>query len=120
MFNFIKFFLVLFILGFVSTLASAQKKSTYKMGETTYLVGEYYKKSSYPKVQRSSANRNEFLRSKGYSKTPTGCEVDHIVPLSSGGTDSPYNMQFITKEQHQSKTAFERSTKRKSSRSKIW
>ena len=67
MFNFIKFFLVLFILGFVSTLASAQKKSTYKMGETTYLVGEYYKKSSYPKVQRSSANRNEFLRSKGYS-----------------------------------------------------
>ncbi len=27
-----------------------------------------------------------------------GYEVDHIVPLSKGGTNYPYNLQLLTKE----------------------
>ena len=30
-------------------------------------------------------------------------EVDHIVPLCSGGADSPENMQLLTKRQHREK-----------------
>lgn len=31
-------------------------------------------------------------------------EVDHIVPKSAGGSDSPQNLQAICKECHQLKT----------------
>lgn len=83
---------------------------TYKIGETTYILGETYSTTGLPKVQRSATAKKEFLNSMGYEKTPAGYEVDHITPLSNGGADSPYNMQLLTKEQHKQKTAAERST----------
>lgn len=60
-------------------------------------------------VKRSEANKQEFLRSRGFSKVPEGFEVDHITPLSEGGLDDPSNMQLITIEEHARKTAKERS-----------
>ncbi len=84
------------------------QKTTYKFGETTYILGETYSTTGMPKVQRSSSVRNEFLRSQGYEKVPDGYEVDHIKPLSQGGADATYNMQLITKEAHRRKTAAER------------
>lgn len=82
-------------------------KQTYDVGSTTYIYGETYK-NGRPKVERSSSARQEFLRTRGYLDTPAGYEVDHIVPLHWGGTDDPSNMQLLTKEAHDQKTARER------------
>ena len=84
------------------------QKPTYNVGGTKYIYGETYKTTGQPKVERSSSAKNEFLKSKGYSKVPNGYQVDHIVPLSQGGRDVPSNMQLITIEQHKQKTAMER------------
>ena len=82
--------------------------STYKVGSTTYVSGQYYQ-SGFPKVERSSAVRSEFLSQRGYSSTPAGYQVDHVVPLSRGGADATYNMQLLPTSMHRAKTAQERS-----------
>ena len=87
---------------------SQTKKSTYEVGGTKYVYGETYKTTGQPKVERSYSARQEFLKNKGYTKVPTGYQVDHKVPLSQGGRDVPSNMQLITIEQHKQKTAMER------------
>ena len=83
-------------------------KSTYKIGGTKYNSNERFKNSGLPKVERSSTAKNQFLRSKGYKKVPSGYEIDHIIPLSKGGRDEPSNMQLIPKIVHKQKTASER------------
>lgn len=88
------------------TFSNAQ--STYTVGSTEYVYGDYYSTTGKPKVVRSAVNKNAFLKSKGYDKTPYGYEIDHIIPLSQGGTDDPSNMQLLTIEQHRAKTARER------------
>ena len=45
-----------------------------------------------------------FLRLHGYEKTPSGYQVDHIIPLCAGGPDTPENMQLLTVEEHRQKT----------------
>lgn len=87
------------------------KSPSYNIGGTKYKYGETYKSSGLPKVERSSTAKREFLKSKGYSKTPNGYEVDHIIPLSKGGQDVPSNMQLLPKEVHKQKTASERRNK---------
>ena len=83
-------------------------KSTYEIGGTRYIYGETYK-NGRPKVERSSSAKEEFLRIQGLDKIPYGYEIDHKQPLHWGGTDTPSNMQLLTKEQHRAKTARERS-----------
>ena len=87
---------------------SPTKSSTYEVGGTKYISGETYKTTGQPKVERSASSRKEFLKSQGYSKEPSGYQVDHVVPLSHGGRDVPSNMQLITVDQHKQKTATER------------
>lgn len=82
------------------------KKSNYPIGSKTYISGERYKTTGLPKVKRSNSIKNEFLKSSGYKKE--GYEVDHIIPLSKGGQDTPSNMQLLPKEAHKQKTANER------------
>lgn len=88
------------------TFSHAQ--STYTVGSTEYVYGDYYSTTGKPKVVRSAANKKDFLTSLGYDNTPYGYEIDHIVPLSQGGSDDPSNMQLLTVEQHRAKTARER------------
>ena len=85
-------------------------QETYTVGSTEYYYNQTYSTTGKQKVKRSEANKKEFLRSKGYDSTPYGYEIDHIIPLSQGGTDDPSNMQLLTIEQHKRKTARERST----------
>jgi len=44
----------------------------------------------------NSANGNEF--------TPSGNQIDHIVPLCLGGPDCPCNMQYLKESDHKIKT----------------
>jgi 5-methylcytosine-specific restriction endonuclease McrA len=47
---------------------------------------------------------DEFNRT--HPRPPGGnhCEVDHIVPLSKGGPDTPANMQWLPRNVHREKT----------------
>jgi len=87
---------------------SSVGRTTYKMNNTTYIAGETYKTTGKPKVERSSTAKAEFLKSRGLKKVPQGYQVDHITPLSKGGQDSPTNMQLLSKQAHNQKTAAER------------
>ena len=106
--NFKNIFTIAAIL-FATTFLSAQT-ITYSLGNTEYIQGEYYSTTGKPKVVRSAANKKEFLKSRGYDQTPNGYEIDHIIPLSQGGSDDPSNMQLLTVSQHRAKTSRERST----------
>lgn len=98
-----------FLLTIVFTsLASAQQ--TYSVGSTEYYYNQTYSTTGKQKVKRSESNKKEFLRSMGYNRTPYGYEIDHIVPLSKGGSDDPSNMQLLTVDQHKFKTVRERSS----------
>lgn len=103
----LKSILSAFALVAVFTLSSAQS-STYTVGKTEYIKGQYYSTTGKPKVVRSASNKKAFLQSRGYTSTPYGYEIDHIIPLSQGGSDAPSNMQLLTIEQHRAKTARER------------
>ena len=86
-------------------------QETYSVGNTEYYYSKTYSTTGKPMVKRSEANKKEFLRINGYSSTPYGYEIDHIKPLSEGGTDDPSNMQLLTKAQHARKTARERASR---------
>lgn len=86
-------------------------QETYTIGNTEYYYGQYYSTTGKPIVKRSESNKREFLKSKGYSELPYGYEIDHIKPLSEGGSDDPSNMQLLTVEQHKRKTARERTNR---------
>lgn len=104
-----KFFSFIFCVLFLFS-AFVHAQNTYKVGDTEYYYNQYYSTTGKPKVKRSSANKKQFLNNMGYTSVPYGYEIDHIVPLSQGGSDSPYNMQLLTVEQHKAKTARERSS----------
>ena len=91
-----------------TTLVCAQE--TFTVGSTEYYYNQTYSTTGKQMVKRSESNKKEFLRDKGYDKTPYGYEIDHIVPLSQGGSDDPSNMQLLTVDQHKAKTARERAS----------
>jgi 5-methylcytosine-specific restriction endonuclease McrA len=65
------------------------------------------------RIARSTAARREFRTSNpcpATGKTTGACagyQIDHRVPLSKGGTDDPTNMEWLSIEQHEAKTAAE-------------
>lgn len=105
--------ITLLVLSFLALTSYSQ--NTYVIGDTEYYYGQYYSTTGKPMVKRSQTNVQVFLKSLGYQSIPVGYQVDHIIPLSQGGTDSPSNMQLLTIEQHKAKTAQERSSASQSS-----
>jgi hypothetical protein len=101
--------IILLLTFAIFLVANSFSQETYKIGKTEYYYDQFYSTTGKPMVKRSEANKNEFLKSIGYEKLPEGYEVDHIIPLSEGGTDDPSNMQLLTIKQHNIKTANERS-----------
>jgi 5-methylcytosine-specific restriction endonuclease McrA len=64
-------------------------------------------RDSHTKIKRSSSARRAFLKSKGLTHTPKGCQVDHIKPLAKGGKDEPDNMQLLCGDALKQKEATE-------------
>ncbi|MCX6164370.1 MAG: HNH endonuclease signature motif containing protein [Ignavibacteriae bacterium] len=95
--------------------APKEKKST---TTTYYDYGKTYKTTGYTKVKRNSSAKKEFLKKNGYKKVPPGYQVDHIKPLSEGGTDTPDNMQLIPTSVHKEKTTTEKHKHKKSFKKK--
>jgi 5-methylcytosine-specific restriction endonuclease McrA len=109
MLQWIKIIILIFALQFTNEVRAQR---TYTVGDTEYFYGKYYKTTGKPMVKRSLENKKRFLRSKGLKRTPVGYEIDHIIPLSFGGSDSPKNMQLLTKAAHAAKTTRERQNPR--------
>lgn len=103
--------LILNIILLFTIIGCTFSQETYKVGKTEYYNNQYYSTTGKPLVKRSETNKMVFLRSQGYKSIPKGYEVDHIIPLSEGGTDDPNNMQLITKGQHLNKTSIERTNR---------
>jgi hypothetical protein len=102
-----------------STIKSVSSGSSYKPSHrrnystTTHVKSLNYSHSiissgvardSHGRIKRSESAKEEFLRQNGLSKVPNGYEVDHIIPLYAGGSDTPGNMRLLSKEQHHAKT----------------
>ena len=58
-------------------------------------------------IARSPETRHEFMRETGYPHGRPGYVIDHIVPLTRGGADSPSNMQWQTKADAKAKDRVE-------------
>ena len=84
-------------------------KSCYRSYSSGTSWSGMYKSSGLSRVNRSESARRGYLESLGYDKVPAGYEVDHVVPLSRGGADEPYNMQLLPASVHHQKTAREQS-----------
>lgn len=91
--------LILFLLvGIAAPIrsASAQRKA----------VG--VARDSHGRIARSSKAKDEFRKQSGYPHGRAGYVIDHVIPLSRGGTDSPGNMQWQTNEEAKAKDHWER------------
>jgi hypothetical protein len=54
------------------------------------------RRASDGRIARSATAKSSFMRNTGYPSGRPGYVVDHIIPLSCGGPDTPSNMQWQT------------------------
>ncbi len=64
-------------------------------------------RDSHGRIKRSETAKKEFERQTGYLHGRPGYVVDHIIPLKRGGSDTPSNMQWQTKEEAKQKDKWE-------------
>ena len=68
------------------------------------------------RIKRDLTARRDFMShtlcpaTNSYSLQCPGYVVDHVIPLSCGGADQPYNMQYQTVADAKEKDKWERST----------
>ena len=60
------------------------------------------------RTHRRSSVRRAFLKAHHLTKTPTGCQVDHIVPLECGGKDEVANLWLTCGKLMEEKEKLER------------
>jgi hypothetical protein len=70
--------------------------------ETTHVP-----RDNHGRIKRSSSARERLLLAHGLTRTPPGCQVDHIIPPVKGGADVPANMQLLCGEALREKEATE-------------
>jgi len=57
---------------------------------------------------RDPAVARAYLKSINLTKTPKGCQVDHVIPLHCGGPDIVENLQLICGPSLKAKEKYER------------
>ena len=71
-------------------------------------------RNSHGRVARGEKATAAFKKRSGYPHGRPGYVIDHVVPLSRGGSDSPGNMQWQTKADAKAKDRWERGSSRTS------
>ena len=79
------------------------KSYSYKSHSSSYHKSRSNRCSSCPRdsrgrIKRSATARKDFMKQTGYPHGRKGYVIDHVRPLKRGGSDSPSNMQWQTKE----------------------
>lgn len=71
---------------------------------------KFYRSQYWKTLRQMILVRDEYLCQicKSKNKFTVATEVDHIIPLSKGGTNSPKNLQAVCKKCHSRKTIRER------------
>jgi hypothetical protein len=87
-------------------LSTIHHRSSNGGHRSTYSSGA--QRDSHGRIKRSSSEKKEFMKETGYPHGRKGYVIDHVVPLSKGGADSPSNMQWQTKEDAKAKDKWER------------
>ncbi len=95
--------------------SSHRSSHSYSGHRSTYTPG--VKRDSHGRIARDPEAKRAFEKQTGHPNGWPGHVVDHIVPLSRGGADSPSNMQWQTTEEAKAKDKWERGPPRSSSRS---
>lgn len=65
------------------------------------------KRDAHGKIARNEKAKKDFMKQSGYPNGRPGYVVDHIVPLKKGGSDTPSNMQWQTKDAAKEKDKWE-------------
>ena len=95
--------------SYSSKKTSVHSSSTHSSGghhRSTYSTSS--KRDSHGHIVRSSKAREHFMKQTGYPHGRPGYVIDHIKPLSEGGSDEPSNMQWQTKSAAKEKDKWER------------
>ena len=65
-------------------------------------------RNSHGRIARSEKAKSQFKKQTGYPHGRPGYVIDHVIPLASGGADSPSNMQWQSKAEAKAKDKWER------------
>ena len=100
-------------LGFLAALSSATPSTAAAQRKAAGV-----QRNSHGRIARSSKAKAEFRKRSGYPHGRPGYVIDHVRPLSRGGSDTPGNMQWQTREEGRAKDHIERggSTRNRSPR----
>jgi hypothetical protein len=75
-----------------------EQREAARKAEQTRESATHGTRDSQGRIKRSSSARKRFLLAHGLTRTPPGCQVDHVIPLAKGGPDVPANMQLLCGE----------------------
>ena len=100
--------------GTYSGSSGAHGSNSYRSRSSGYIRQSHYvrthvwqagvKRNKDGRIIRSESAKVEFLRRHNMNHIPPGMQIDHIIPLFAGGSDSPDNMQFLSVAEHHKKT----------------
>ena len=91
--------LSVFLLMPSASVFARGKHSHHTLGSHTSRYTTGVKRDSHGHIKRSEKARKEFMKQTGYPHGRKGYVIDHIVLLKRGGSDTPDNMQWQTKEE---------------------
>lgn len=95
----IRFFIIFLLLFLFSTTPVIGKEK----GRPGPDKATGVKRDKNGKIDRDSKEKEKFMQQTGYPHGRPGYIVDHIIPLKKGGTDTPSNMQWQTKQEAKKK-----------------